>query len=272
LQPATYGRAAFTLTHSVQSNQQLGTVPATVFGVKRCKRVLIVDDERNIRLTVARALEPLDIEIDEAVNGEEALEKLGSRKHDLMLLDLRLPGIDGLEVLRRLRQARRQTRVLIITAYGTVDGAVEAMKLGAVDFVQKPFAPEEIRGLVAAALRRAEAPPPPPPRAQSAQTDYRTALEHARAAIEIMRFDQAEPWAVAAAAADVSRPEAFNLLGAIKEILGETLAAQKYYRAALALDPTYGPAQHNLTRATTLDTRGSIDVGAKPGSHGRSER
>ncbi|HUZ17907.1 MAG TPA: response regulator, partial [Spirochaetia bacterium] len=97
------------------------------------ERVLIVDDERNIRLTVGRALERLEVEVLEAVTGEEALETLRKERISLVLLDLKMPGIDGMEVLRRLRDGGNDVKVLIITAHGTIDNAVEAMKLGAVD-------------------------------------------------------------------------------------------------------------------------------------------
>src|SRR5512136_952321 len=112
------------------------------------KPILIVDDEKNIRLTLSQTLETLGAEIDTAANGEEALTKLKGREFGLILLDIRMPGMDGMEVLRRVREMRPDIRIIMITAYGTVESAVEAMKLGAVDFLQKPFDPEEVRELV----------------------------------------------------------------------------------------------------------------------------
>jgi len=118
------------------------------------KSVLIVDDEKNIRLTLSQALEALGVETDTATNGEEALAKLKEKGFGLILLDLKMPGMDGMEVLRRVREIRPDIRVIIITAYGTIESAVEAMKLGAVDFIQKPFSPDEIRGLVSRVMDR----------------------------------------------------------------------------------------------------------------------
>jgi len=112
------------------------------------KSILIVDDEKNIRLTVVHSLEPLGFEIDTAVNGEEALTKIQNEDYGLLLMDLRLPGMNGMEVLQRIRELRLDVKVIIITAYGTIELAVKAMKLGAVDFIQKPFAPQEIREAV----------------------------------------------------------------------------------------------------------------------------
>jgi DNA-binding NtrC family response regulator len=88
---------------------------------------LIVDDEKNIRLTLSQALQVLQVETDSAANGEEALAKLKEKEFGLILLDLKMPGMDGMEVLRRVREIRPDIRVIIITAYGTVESAVEAL-------------------------------------------------------------------------------------------------------------------------------------------------
>ena len=94
------------------------------------QHALIVDDEKNIRLTLSETIGPLGFVADTAVNGEEALDKIAAREYQVVLLDLNMPGIGGMEVLRRLRSTRPGLPVIIITAHGTVDSAVEAMKLG----------------------------------------------------------------------------------------------------------------------------------------------
>ncbi|MFO7553840.1 MAG: response regulator [Desulfobacterales bacterium] len=109
--------------------------------------ILVVDDEKNIRMTLSQSLEPLEIPVQTAVNGEEALQKLQKGPFGLVFLDLKMPGMDGMEVLRQIKEDWPKTRVIIITAHGTIESAVEAMKLGAVDFIQKPFSPKEIREL-----------------------------------------------------------------------------------------------------------------------------
>ena len=111
-------------------------------------KILIVDDEKNIRLSVAQALESLGYAVTTAASGEEAIAKVKEEAFKLILLDLKLPGIDGLEVLRQVVELHPDIQVMIISAYGTVESAVEAMKLGAVDFIQKPFTPKEIRSAV----------------------------------------------------------------------------------------------------------------------------
>ncbi len=116
--------------------------------------ILLVDDEKNIRLTLSQSLEPLGLPIQTAVNGEEALQKIQEAEFGLLLLDLKMPGMDGMDVLRRVRERWPAMPVIIITAHGTIESAVDAMKIGAVDFIQKPFSPREIRELVTKVLQR----------------------------------------------------------------------------------------------------------------------
>ncbi len=213
------------------------------------KSVLIVDDEKNIRMTLSQALEVLNLESDTAVNGEEALTKLEEKPFGLILLDLKMPGMDGMEVLRRVRETRPDIKVVIITAHGTIESAVAALKLGAVDFIQKPFAPREIRELVTRVLSRETID------ADTAST-YEEHIELAKKCIGDRAFDAARRHLRQAIAADASKPEAFNILGVLLEVDGDKLEAQKNYRAALALDPAYGPADENLSRTVGL-TRGS---------------
>ena len=120
----------------------------------RDKPILIVDDEKNIRLTLSRSLEVLGVETDSAEDGKEALVKLREKEFGLILLDIRMPGVDGMEVLRQVRENRPDIRIIVLTAYGTIELAVEAMMLGAVDFIQKPFVPEQIRERVARVMRK----------------------------------------------------------------------------------------------------------------------
>jgi CheY-like chemotaxis protein len=122
--------------------------------VVKKRPILLVDDEKNIRLTLSQSLEPLGLPIQTAVNGEEALQKLDDAEFGLLLLDLKMPGMDGMEVLHRVRERWPTIPVIIITAHGTIESAVDAMKIGAVDFIQKPFSPREIRELVTKVLQR----------------------------------------------------------------------------------------------------------------------
>jgi CheY-like chemotaxis protein len=219
------------------------------------KPVLIVDDEKNIRLTLIRSLEDLGVEIDIAGNGEEALYKIKERDFGAILLDLHMPGVDGMEVLRQARKVRPDIRIIIITAYGTVERAVEAMKLGAVEFLQKPFLPEEIRRMVARVIDGEKLD------AQKV-ADYMSSIELAKEAILDRHVDAAAEHVRKAISLDPARAEAFNLLGAIMEIRGDRNDAQKNYRTALSLDPSYKPAANNLQRSTQgrWKRKGPIDL------------
>jgi len=217
------------------------------------KSVLIVDDEKNIRLTLSQALEILEVEIETAANGEEALSKLKEREFGLILLDLKMPGMDGMEVLRQVSEIRPDIRIIIITAYGTVESAVEAMKLGAADFIQKPFASEEIRELVSRVMDREKID-------EQKTVDYGSSIELAKRCIGDRHFDAAVQHVRRAISLDPGRPEAFNLLGALMEIQGDRLEAQKNYRAALSLDPSYEPAIKNLPRSTGAQWRLKGDI------------
>ena len=107
------------------------------------RRILVADDEEGIRESLNLILgEAHDLVF--AQDGQETLERLRSETFDLALLDIKMPKLDGLEVLRRLQQAPRSTPILVLTAYQSVELAKEAVKLGAVDYLPKPFEREQI--------------------------------------------------------------------------------------------------------------------------------
>ena len=107
-------------------------------------KILIVDDEKMIRIVLSKVLSKAGYEIFEAENGKEALEKYEQYKPDLVLLDFQLPGMNGLEVLEELKEDNESLIVIMLTAYGNIKNAVHAMKLGAYDYLAKPFDNEEI--------------------------------------------------------------------------------------------------------------------------------
>jgi len=111
-------------------------------------RVLVVDDEENIRDGSERALIPIGLHVFKAAKGSEALEILSRNKIPIVLLDLKMPGMDGMEVLARIRKIDPAILVIVITGYATVQTAIEAMKQGAYDFIPKPFEPDQLRMVV----------------------------------------------------------------------------------------------------------------------------
>jgi len=108
------------------------------------KKVLIVDDEAELRDNLAEILAEEGFRVATAVDGDQALEKASRERFDVVLLDLIMPGKDGMEVLAGLRRISPVSRVIIITAYATVDSAVKAIRKGAVDYVTKPFTIDEL--------------------------------------------------------------------------------------------------------------------------------
>jgi len=216
--------------------------------------VLIVDDEKNIRRTLSEALAGMDLRVDTASDGEEALARLREEAYGLILLDIKMPGLDGMEVLRRVRDVQPEVRVIMITAHGTVTSAVEAMKLGAVDFLQKPFSVREIRTLVGKVREREKLDP------EQAE-GYEAHVELARRAITHRQFDVARDYVRAALRLEEGQPEVHNLLGVLHEIAGDRYEAQQRYRKALKLDPTFAPARANLNESVEPDRKASFFLG-----------
>jgi len=115
--------------------------------------ILIVDDEKNMRFVVGRALRGAGHDVHEAASGEEALMSFEESLPDMIILDQRMPGMDGITTLTRIRQEHPGLPVIMLTAHGNVESAVEAMKAGATDYLTKPFDVEELKLSVEKALR-----------------------------------------------------------------------------------------------------------------------
>ena len=121
-------------------------------GVPR-QRILVVDDEASIRDLVGAYLRNEGFEVDEAADGETALDLFGRKPADLVVLDLRLPGIDGLDVLREIRRSS-SVYVILLTARSDETDKLIGLELGADDYITKPFSPRELVARVRAVLRR----------------------------------------------------------------------------------------------------------------------
>ena len=117
------------------------------------EQILVVDDEANIRRVLAAQLSREGYEVHTAEDGECALAMLRDHHIDLVITDLRMPGIDGMQLLREALELEPARPVVILTAHGTVDNAVEALKTGAFDYITKPFDQTELRAIVSKALR-----------------------------------------------------------------------------------------------------------------------
>lgn len=122
--------------------------------MKNAIRILIVDDEPIVRESLGSWFREEGFTVDIAQSGKEALEKLTSAAWDIYLLDIKMPGMDGLELQRKIKEINPEATIIIMTAYASVETAVEAMKQGAYDYITKPFDPENLQLMVRNAVER----------------------------------------------------------------------------------------------------------------------
>jgi two-component system response regulator HydG len=115
-------------------------------------KILVVDDQRNMRTTLAMMLRGVGYEVDEAADGAQGRESGAAGAFDVVITDLRMGEYDGIDVLRAVKDAQPMTEVIVMTAYGTIESAVEAMRVGAFDYIQKPFTEQELIVKVSKAL------------------------------------------------------------------------------------------------------------------------
>ncbi len=234
--------------------------------------VLIVDDEPSIRLMFRTALQSAGYETAEAGDGATALARARELSPAVMLLDLKMPGMDGMETLRQMRAAGDDTVVVIVTAHGSIPDAVAAMKLGSVDFLSKPITPHELRKVVSEVIARhgkteprtgarpehvrqhvAEATPvlesPVAPATVVVEVSPPAIdLEVVKRALNMRDFAEAERLLEATLDQMPLSPAAHTLMGVLHECLGQTHAAYQSYRTAILCAPTYTPALNNLKR------------------------
>lgn len=203
--------------------------------------ILVADDEKSIRLTVSQALTSQGYEVTTAVDGSTAIDQLKAMPADLLLLDIQMPGMDGIEVLQKAMAQQPSLKVVMISAHGSLDNAVEAMKLGAVDYLQKPFTPGELRELVNRVLERDPV----------SGDDYDDQIAAARELASESKYEDAITLAKRCIGSHPESAAGFNLLGELLEVSGDRPEALKNYRVALDLDPAYKAASKNLDRAAT---------------------
>jgi DNA-binding NtrC family response regulator len=119
------------------------------------QKALVIDDERIVLDSVSRILKEDDFKVDTSLSGREGLQRAIEKPYDIVLTDLRMPDIGGMRVLRDIKRAKPALPVVMITGFGSVRTAVQAMKLGAAEYLQKPFTPEELTAAVKSALKLA---------------------------------------------------------------------------------------------------------------------
>lgn len=108
------------------------------------KKILVIDDETIITISCERALIPEGYAVKSASSGEEGLQLMDKEPFDLILLDIKMPDMDGIEVLKRIKERWTDAKVIMITGYGSVETAVKSLKLGAFNYIEKPFSPDTL--------------------------------------------------------------------------------------------------------------------------------
>jgi DNA-binding response OmpR family regulator len=214
-------------------------------------KILIVDDETNVRLNYRITLETEGYQISEAASGAIALEELLAGSFDLAILDMRMPGMDGLDLLAKIREVGIGVPAMIVTAYSDVPHAVLAMKLGAIDFLQKPLRPEELRRIVAEIIKRHA------PQKEHPAESYNAHIVAAKRCLNLRSFAMARIHLVKALELNTKSVEAFNLAGVLAELLDDVDKARKYYGQAIKINKNYEPAQQNMRRLFELKNFGS---------------
>ena len=117
-------------------------------------KILVVDDEEIMRSFLRDVLSGEDYQVDVVPTGEEAIEEAGTKEYDLVITDIKMPGTNGMEVLRGVKERSPKTEVVVMTAYASLESAVESMKLGAADYITKPFNIDQVRIVVAKTLEK----------------------------------------------------------------------------------------------------------------------
>jgi DNA-binding NtrC family response regulator len=202
-------------------------------------RILVADDERNIRKNLAMVLESAGYQVEEARDGEEALASCRQTHPDIAFVDLHMPKMAGLDVLAHFRTLSPKTAVVIITAYGSAANAVEAMKLGAVDFLEKPFDPTIIAILAEEILFRQR---------HSSGGSFDDLMHLADLARERNARLEARAYLKAAMSRAADRPEPYYWLGYLCEAEGDPKRAVQYYYMAYSASKAYGPVVEALKR------------------------
>jgi DNA-binding NtrC family response regulator len=184
--------------------------------------VLIVDDEPNVRLMYRASLSGLGYDLHEAASAEAALEQFRTQKFDVGILDLRMPGMNGLELLEKMHQVGIQTPVAFITAYGEEPNAVRAMELGAIDFLSKPPTPDQLRDVVKDILLLRHSPE----FSSKADRDSDYYVRCAKRAINLRDFPAASKHLIKALDLNPGSKHAINLSGVMIEMREEFESAK----------------------------------------------
>lgn len=186
------------------------------------KKVLIVDDTKNIRMILTKCLELEGYEVLTASDGTQALELFMTHSFDLAFLDIKLPGVRGTEVLKRIREKGIKTPVIIITAYATVKNAVDCTNLGAVAYVQKPFSADKIRNVLLDFENSSLS--------SKNEENSDSFILRAKSYLDADEFEKSLDFAQKALAKDVENPELYLLISRAYRGMGNERSAERFYQ------------------------------------------
>ena len=201
------------------------------------KRILVVDDDATVRQSCRRILSEHGYEVEAAASGTDALQRARQGYFDCALVDLKMPDMDGMEIVRAARRDRASMAVLIITGYGAVDSAAEALRLGVSDYIGKPFTPDQILQAVGRAISR------PPDRAAAGALD-RVAQEIRDSRTTPEHFDHRSPPAIAQMLTRSVGVKKATLSALNALVLGVLAGAYIGFGAALATLVGHDAARH----------------------------
>jgi DNA-binding response OmpR family regulator len=212
-------------------------------------RILIIDDEEALRFFTAEGLTQAGWSADEASSGETALAMLEKTNYDVILLDLRMGGMDGLAVMRQVKEQWPETMIIIMTAYASVDSAIEAVRQGAFDYLQKPCLVNDIIACADRALAKKEALAQQRQLAQPIETKLPSAVESTptnliRSGTLVIEFGS---HAVSLAGQRLSlTPTEYTLLEILAGCPGQSIPVKQLILDGLGYDPSDAQAQETL--------------------------
>ncbi|MBV8816194.1 MAG: response regulator [Verrucomicrobia bacterium] len=209
------------------------------------KRILIVDDEPNVRLNYRITLEVEGHQVIETASGTEALKRLKLGKFDLAILDMRMPGMSGLDLLAAMRAQKIRTPAIIVTAYSDVPNAVRAIQLGASDFLQKPLRPDDLRRVANEVMLRNSEPAAP---SDDMLNQFDHSVAEARRLIQSGDLNAAKAHVLRAVELNADPAESFSVAAELAEKSGDVERARKLYEAAIKLDDQNASAKLGLRR------------------------
>jgi DNA-binding NtrC family response regulator len=208
-------------------------------------RILVAAEQRNVRGNLKMILEAAGYRVDATGDSEEALARCHRRHYDIAFVDINMTKISGLDLVRYIRALSKKTTVVMLSQYGVINKVVEAMKLGAIDFVEKPIDPRKIQLLCDEIIRRR----------QLAKNETVNDLLHlAELALEQNADMEARVYLKLAMLRDENRAEPYYWLSELCENRGEVREALHYYCRALDAGPTFQPSRKALGRLKKLAT------------------